>query len=67
MKVVVATNAAESSLTLPDVDNVICFGLCKRIEYNEQSHRQHLSSSWISRANAKQRAGRAGRVRPGQV
>ena len=67
VKVVVATNAAESSLTLPDVDNVICFGLCKRIEYNEQSHRQHLSSSWISRANAKQRAGRAGRVRPGQV
>lgn len=67
VKVVIATNAAESSVTLPDVDHVICLGLCKQIVYNEASHRQMLQPCWISRASAKQRAGRTGRVRPGSV
>jgi HrpA-like RNA helicase len=67
VKIIVATNAAESSVTLPDVDHVICLGLCKTIEYNPQSHRQILTSNWISRASATQRAGRTGRVRPGTV
>jgi len=67
VKVIIATNAAESSVTLPDVDHVICLGLCKQIMYNNQSHRQMLSSTWISRASATQRAGRTGRVRPGNV
>jgi len=67
VKVIVATNAAESSITLPDVDNIICFGLCKSIKYNNKSHRQILETSWISRANATQRAGRTGRVREGNV
>jgi HrpA-like RNA helicase len=67
VKIIVATNAAESSVTLPDVDHVICLGLCKMIEYNEKSHRQMLSSTWISRASATQRAGRTGRLRPGNV
>lgn len=31
VKVVVATNTAESSITLPDVDNVICLGSCKEV------------------------------------
>lgn len=31
VKVVVATNSAESSITLPDVDNVICLGSCKEV------------------------------------
>ena len=67
VKVIVATNAAESSITLPDVDNVICFGLCKAITYNELSHRQMLETTWISRASAVQRAGRTGRCREGHV
>ena len=67
VKVVIATNAAESSVTLPDVDNVICLGLCKQIVYNEASHRQMLLPTWISQASATQRAGRTGRVRPGTV
>jgi len=67
VKIIIATNAAESSITLPDVDNVICFGLCKAIKYNKMSHRQMLETSWISRANATQRAGRTGRVREGSV
>lgn len=63
VKVLIATNAAESSVTIPDVDNVICLGLCKQIVYNETSHRQMLVPMWISRASATQRAGRTGRLR----
>ena len=67
IKIVIATNAAESSVTLPDVDHVICLGLCKHIIYNPSSHRQMLLPAWISKASATQRAGRTGRVRPGTV
>lgn len=67
VKVVIATNAAESSVTLPDVDHVICLGLCKQIVYNPCSHRQMLQPCWISKASATQRAGRTGRVRKGNV
>ena len=34
VKIVVATNAAESSITLPDCDHVICLGTAKRMEYD---------------------------------
>ena len=57
VRVIIATNAAESSITLPDCDHVICTGLQKQITYNASSHRQMLSPCWISRASAKQRAG----------
>ena len=50
----VATNAAESSITLPDCDNVICLGSAKRIEYNERKRRVQLVHRWISRASAVQ-------------
>jgi len=67
VKIIIATNAAESSVTLPNVDHVICLGLCRQIVYNQASHRQMLTSAWISRASAIQRAGRTGRVRKGNV
>lgn len=67
MRIIIATNAAESSVTLPEVDSVICLGLCKQIVYNELSHRQMLLPTWISKASATQRAGRTGRLRPGTV
>ena len=67
VKVIIATNAAESSVTLPNVDHVICLGLCRQIIYNEASHRQMLVPQWISQASSKQRAGRTGRIRPGYV
>lgn len=67
VKVIIATNAAESSVTLPSVDHVICLGLCRQITYNQSSHRQILLPAWISKASATQRAGRTGRVRPGSV
>ena len=67
VKVIIATNAAESSVTLPAVDHVICLGLCRQIMYNKLSHRQILQACWISKASATQRAGRTGRLRPGNV
>ena len=67
VKVVIATNAAESSITLPDVDLVICLGTHKALRYNAGSHRVQLVNTWISKASATQRAGRTGRVRPGVV
>ncbi len=67
IKVVIATNAAESSVTLPDIDHVICLGQAKLIQYNPGTHRSILTSCWISKASATQRAGRTGRVRPGTV
>jgi HrpA-like RNA helicase len=66
-KVVVATNAAESSITLPDVDVVICLGTHKALRYDQASHKVQLVNTWISKASSTQRAGRTGRVRPGKV
>jgi HrpA-like RNA helicase len=43
VKVVVATNAAESSITLPDCDHVVCLGVHKQIEYNSATHRTMLA------------------------
>ncbi|KAK3232905.1 hypothetical protein CYMTET_56764 [Cymbomonas tetramitiformis] len=66
-RIVIATNAAESSITLPDCDHVICLGTEKAVEYDEQRHRVTLVPRWISRASATQRAGRTARVAPGSV
>ena len=71
VKVVVATNAAESSLTLPDVDVVIDCGQHKVLSHGDgiggAPGGPTLMRRWISRASAEQRAGRTGRVRPGVV
>ena len=47
VKIVIATNAAESSVTLPTVDHVICLGLCRQIVYNPTSHRQTSNTDRI--------------------
>lgn len=67
VKVVVATNAAESSVTIPDCDVVICLGTHKSLQYSALNHRTQLVNTWISKASSTQRAGRTGRVRPGAV
>ncbi|KAH8060933.1 hypothetical protein JL722_4223 [Aureococcus anophagefferens] len=67
IRVILATNAAESGVTIPDCDHVIDLGLAKQIVYNAASHRSLLSQAWISKSSAVQRAGRTGRVRPGHV
>jgi len=67
IKIIIATNAAESSITLPDLDYVICLGTHKALTYNAQGHMTQLVGCWISKASATQRAGRTGRTRPGTV
>lgn len=66
-KVIAATNAAESSLTLPDVDFVIDLGIEKAVFWNHHHGSSELRQVWVSKASATQRAGRTGRVRPGRV
>ncbi|TYZ68547.1 hypothetical protein PybrP1_008597 [[Pythium] brassicae (nom. inval.)] len=66
-KIILSTNIAESSVTIPDVTHVINCGVEKQIDMPNagSSHAEVLIDSWCSRASAKQRAGRAGRVMPG--
>jgi len=62
-KVVLATNVAETSLTIPNIEVVIDSGLERRTV--QRNGRTTLSLKNISQASAKQRAGRAGRVMEG--
>ncbi|KAJ3693888.1 hypothetical protein LUZ60_009368 [Juncus effusus] len=65
-KVVISTNIAETSLTLEGVVYVIDSGFSKQKFYNPISDIESLVVAPISKASARQRAGRAGRVRPGK-
>lgn len=65
-KVILATNIAETSLTINDVCYVIDTGLCNSIDYDPELNMSTFGTRWISRANAKQRSGRAGRTCPGE-
>ena len=64
-KVVIATNIAETGITIPDVTCVIDVGKHKEMRFDERKQLSRLIESFISRANAKQRRGRAGRVQNG--
>lgn len=65
-KVVVATNIAETSITIDGVVYVIDCGLCKQNYYNPHAMTEELRVVPISQASALQRAGRAGRTQPGE-
>uniref|UniRef100_A0A6U6GGX8 RNA helicase n=1 Tax=Zooxanthella nutricula TaxID=1333877 RepID=A0A6U6GGX8_9DINO len=65
-KVIIATNIAETSLTIDGVVYVVDPGLFKQMLYNPRTHVESLLVSPISKASAMQRAGRAGRTRPGK-
>ncbi|XP_015875842.3 DExH-box ATP-dependent RNA helicase DExH7, chloroplastic isoform X1 [Ziziphus jujuba] len=64
-KVIIATNIAETSITIDDVVYVIDCGKHKENRYNPQKKLSSMVEDWISQANARQRRGRAGRVKPG--
>ncbi|KAF4121009.1 ATP-dependent RNA helicase DHX29 [Geosmithia morbida] len=64
-KVVLATNIAETGITIPDVTCVIDTGKHREMRYDERRQLSRLIDTFISRANAKQRRGRAGRVQQG--
>ncbi|GAB6023367.1 Putative pre-mRNA-splicing factor ATP-dependent RNA helicase dhx16 [Chamberlinius hualienensis] len=65
-KVVLATNIAETSLTIDGIIYVIDPGFCKQNSYNAKSGMESLVVTPISKASAIQRAGRAGRVAAGK-
>lgn len=65
-KVVVATNIAETSLTIDGIIYVIDPGFCKLKSYNARTGMETLIVTPCSRASANQRAGRAGRVAAGK-
>jgi ATP-dependent helicase HrpB len=64
-RVVLATNVAESSLTLPGVRAVVDTGLAREPRFDPNSGFTRLETVSISQASADQRAGRAGRLGPG--
>jgi len=66
-KVILSTNIAESSITVPDIKYVIDFCLTKNLFCDPETNWTHLQTEWASKANTKQRKGRAGRVSNGRV
>lgn len=64
-KIVLSTNIAETGVTIPDVVFVIDTGKTKENKYHESSQMSSLVETFVSKASALQRQGRAGRVRNG--
>lgn len=63
----VATNVAETSVTIPDVVYVVDGGRVKETQYDADNGLQKLVEVWTSKASGRQRRGRAGRTQPGEV
>lgn len=66
-RVVLATNVAETSVTVPGVATVVDGGLVRRPSYDPGTGLDRLDTVRVSRASADQRAGRAGRTGPGRA
>ncbi|MDR0610142.1 MAG: ATP-dependent RNA helicase HrpA [Planctomycetaceae bacterium] len=64
-RIVLATNVAESSLTVPGIRYVIDAGAARISRYSARSRTQRLPIEAVSQASADQRAGRCGRIAPG--
>ncbi|CAD6576678.1 MAG: putative ATP-dependent RNA helicase DHR1 [Alectoria sarmentosa] len=63
--IVLATNVAETSLTIPGIRYVFDCGRAKEKKFDRMTGVQSFDIGWISKASASQRAGRAGRTGPG--
>jgi ATP-dependent helicase HrpB len=66
-KIVLATNVAESSITVEGVVAVVDSGLARMAAHSPWTGLPSLAVARVSRASAEQRAGRAGRTRPGRA
>ena len=64
-KIILSTNIAETSVTIPDVQHVVDTGKLREKQYDQMRRITMLLCTWISKSNSKQRAGRAGRVQNG--
>ena len=65
-KIILATNIAESSITISNIDFVIDFCLVKQNRFDEDQNTSVLELRWCSQASCCQRKGRTGRVREGK-
>ncbi|XP_015812278.3 ATP-dependent RNA helicase DHX30 isoform X2 [Nothobranchius furzeri] len=65
-KIVLATNIAETSITIDDIVHVVDAGTHKEQNYDPRTKVSCLDTVWISRSNVTQRKGRAGRCQPGR-
>ncbi|CAG8971966.1 hypothetical protein HYALB_00003304 [Hymenoscyphus albidus] len=65
-KVILATKIAETSIDIPDIAYVIDSGLDEVSDYNQFTGAADLRISWVSKADSRQRAGRAARVSDGR-
>ncbi|RIA89321.1 P-loop containing nucleoside triphosphate hydrolase protein [Glomus cerebriforme] len=65
-KIILATNIAETSITIQDVVHVVDSGKVKEKRYDPSKRMTNLVTTWISQSNSRQRSGRAGRVREGE-
>ncbi|KAI0308201.1 P-loop containing nucleoside triphosphate hydrolase protein [Multifurca ochricompacta] len=65
-RIILSTNIAETSVTIPDVVHVVDTAKVKEQRYDPTRHMSSLVSAWVGSSNLKQRAGRAGRHRPGE-
>jgi small subunit ribosomal protein S24e len=65
-RIILATNIAETSVTIPDVVYVVDTAKIKEMRYDPERHMSSLVSAWVGSSNLNQRAGRAGRHRPGE-
>lgn len=66
-KIILATNIAESSITIPDVEFVIDFCLTKYLTIDSITNFVSLKMNWADKQSLRQRKGRAGRVKAGRV
>ncbi|XP_011352602.1 probable ATP-dependent RNA helicase spindle-E isoform X2 [Ooceraea biroi] len=66
-RIILSTNIAESSITVPNAKYVIDFCMTKLLVVNSETNYQHLELCWASKSNCQQRAGRAGRVMDSRV
>ncbi|XP_034664605.1 probable ATP-dependent RNA helicase spindle-E [Drosophila subobscura] len=66
-KIIMSTNIAESSITVPDVSYIIDFCLEKVLVTDTSTNFSSLRLAWASKTNCRQRAGRVGRLRNGRV
>lgn len=65
-RIILSTNIAETSVTIPDVVYVVDTAKIKENRFDPERHISSLVSAWVGTSNLNQRAGRAGRHRPGE-
>ncbi|TIB78900.1 P-loop containing nucleoside triphosphate hydrolase protein [Wallemia mellicola] len=65
-RIILSTNVAETSVTIPDVVYVVDAARVKEKRYDAEKHMSQLVSAWVGKSNLNQRAGRAGRHREGE-